>query len=527
MPRPRRTKVASTASIALSSEAVDKKSKKSKPSVPIPRNGATMGKKTRQTTVTANKSMPDGFKISGAYNLPTSTQETASSERPASAAAVNKNGLNDTYSRTTRLRTSSHTEPDSIPSVPYPAKEIRPQTPEADHSTDSDLYGLSPSGEISRAKIEAQQESRRASLMQPQSAIKALSTPSIETSILALNKFKRRKRQPSIIRQMQEASELGSVDDFDLDDFDPENESTPLHLTNKAAEFRNGEPRTSSSRKRRHSEMIQVSVNSTPTLSSPNADDDLPQELTVPTTGHTEDAESLNDILAPPLSSSSDHSPPHPTYAPSFPKNTKTVGDNTKRRRRVTKVSTDVLQSFLPRTRTRKSRRQQNKRNEFDLSQSTSAPNSDDIIDLNSDISISTVDEPKARKQSNKASASAKSRTHQIRSTSSKQPRRMALAENNTAQVNPQGHPKGLTASAKQNQRQTYGKRAVEEDKENENDDLYAPNSNNDVDESTLLEEVSRSKELVKMKNKFAEIDGWEMEFESVDLGGSSSSSWR
>jgi hypothetical protein len=531
MPRPKRTKVASNASKAPSAEATDKKSNRSKPSDPLKVNKGISGRMTRQTAENRESSAPEEFRMSGALPLPNSVQETASNEISTSVNNQLQNESNRPQSRTKRLRPSHQKETKSSSPVRNPTTRIRAQTPDLDNSTDSDLYGLSPSGEISRTKLESQQASRRASLMQPQSAIKALSTPSVETSILALNKFKRRTRQPSIIRQMLEASELGNVDDFTLDDFNPENESTPLQLNREVATHNGSEPRTSSSRKRKHSEMIQSSMStpllSSPPPSSPIAQNDVPEEHNLPHIEDTVDAELLSDIMAPPMSSSSENSPPHHTYATTFSKNPKPVGDNTKRRRRVTKVSTDVLQSFLPKARARRSRRQQTKRQELDSSQPISAPNSDDLVDLTSDTSVLAAEEPKPKKPLNRPPASTKTKPHQSRPTTTNQPRRKALAENNNTQLTTPAPPKGSNTSMKSKQRRTYGKRAMEEDKENENDNSYAPNSNNDVDESTLYEEASKSKELVKLKNKFAEIDAWEMEYENVDLGGSSSSPWR
>ncbi|KAL8834826.1 MAG: hypothetical protein Q9170_003568, partial [Blastenia crenularia] len=61
---------------------------------------------------------------------------------------------------------------------------------------------------------------------------KPRTTPSRETSILAIENFNRRPRQPSLLQiaQAQIPAEESSLNDT-LDDFDPDDESTPLHLS--------------------------------------------------------------------------------------------------------------------------------------------------------------------------------------------------------------------------------------------------------------------------------------------------------
>ena len=45
--------------------------------------------------------------------------------------------------------------------------------------------------------------------------------------------------------------------------------------------------------------------------------------------------------------------------------------------------------------------------------------------------------------------------------------------------------------------------------------------------EKTTKSKVGKSKALEKARKMFAKVDEWEMEFESVDLGGGESSPWR
>ncbi len=164
------------------------------------------------------------------------------------------------------IRASSTSKAPSV-AVPLPSGQKtatrmhRENTPPI-YDPDDDLYGLSPAGEISLAKIEATRKSRReASTTQkqvttvPPSALRVRSTPAAEASYLALANFKRRPRQPSIIRLVQQASEIG--DDLDFDDLEPEDESTPLNLNKSRAQEsdRNASPQTSSSRKRKFDEV--------------------------------------------------------------------------------------------------------------------------------------------------------------------------------------------------------------------------------------------------------------------------------
>ena len=83
--------------------------------------------------------------------------------------------------------------------------------------------------------------------------------------------------------------------------------------------------------------------------------------------------------------------------------------------------------------------------------------------------------------------------------------------------------------------KRTYGRRG-EEDKENdgsvagladgESEDSDGVGCVNEMGRSKGIKDVAMSKELEAARKKFAEIDDWEMEFESVDVGGTSSP-WR
>lgn len=74
----------------------------------------------------------------------------------------------------------------------------------------------------------------------------------------------------------------------------------------------------------------------------------------------------------------------------------------------------------------------------------------------------------------------------------------------------------------------TYGnRRVVSSDKENESTFIYHELSEEDDEPTEVTINHAKSAELAAAAKKFAEVDQWEMEFESVDIGGESSSPWR
>ena len=129
---------------------------------------------------------------------------------------------------------------DALPTKPAAAQESNIAVPEQ-----SEHY-LSPSpshpGKLSSVK------NKRASVVQPGSAIRPQGTPAVESSILALKNFKRRPRQPSMLQMVQRATasarpsavhaqSIGDPNVFDVegaddieDEFAPEAEGTPLHV---------------------------------------------------------------------------------------------------------------------------------------------------------------------------------------------------------------------------------------------------------------------------------------------------------
>jgi hypothetical protein len=99
-----------------------------------------------------------------------------------------------------------------------------------------------------------------------------------------------------------------------------------------------------------------------------------------------------------------------------------------------------------------------------------------------------------------------------------------------------------LSTKAKGKEKRTYGRRSdANADKENHNHDssfaLGGSNASSDAEsdagldrgvraKSRGLKEVVKSKEIQAARQKFQEVDEWELSFESVDMGGTSSD-WR
>lgn len=447
----------------------------------------------------------------------------------------------------------------SPPAKSHPAQ--RERTPSSRLDTE-DLYGLSPGGEASRLRL----ESRRQSIQYPHSALKAQGTPAVETSVLALTNFKRRPRQGSIIRMVQQTSELGDPEapsDVDVEDdpilrglentldnfedFNPENESTPLHLRNRETDARADEPRTSSSRKRKHAqsdEEIQVPQSSPPIPSSPPArhqslshsspSASLPE--VVESTQNSPEVDIYSETMAPPQSSSAPASPvqspirtdKRPKLSGQHDDENDDVGSPSpdqakkrKSRKKAPAISTAALQSLLPKPR-RKARGARHS-DDYDI------PSSDDDNDTALTLQDSDDDELaqlKTRRRATKTpmrkvSGNRKKAVKTVSPASTRKKRASAKAKGKEAG--------GLKV------KKTYSRAAVEKENDgsagissdHDSEDAEIVNGGQKPTGSLVLSKVAKAKELQEAKKKFAEVDKFEMEFESVDLGGGSSSPWR
>jgi hypothetical protein len=450
----------------------------------------------------------------------------------------------------------------------------RAHTPSPRLNTDEDLYGLSPGGEASRIRLEVRRQSTQQ--QPPPSALKAQGTPAVETSILALANFKRRPRQHSIIRMVQQTSELGNqsnVDESlrDLDDtlrdfdaFNPDDESTPLHLSKRlsdsfsASKLRRKsalDTQLSSSRKRKHDDVendIQVPRSSPPLASSPprnarsvvvvsdsdsSTSSSAPEEV-VPSTEQEQEAEAdperYSDTMAPPLSSSDISSPPRPQIVskarPDKRRKTGTKADRealkqaptsrNARQKRAPAISTDALQSLLPRARNQK--RSTAKNDTYEI------PSSDPVEASNISVEVDSDSDELARPVRKTRGTSVTTRIP-IGKADGNRGRKRKVTEQP-----PLSTGKSLATANKEKRRRTYSRAPA--DKENDESLLISDrDSNSEDDEDGRPRKqrdsgigMSASKELEAARKKFEEVDQWEMEFESVDLGGGqSSATWR
>ncbi|KXT07659.1 hypothetical protein AC578_10224 [Pseudocercospora eumusae] len=172
-------------------------------------------------------------------------------------------------------------------------------------------------------------------------------------------------------------------------------------------------------------------------------------------------------------------------------------------------INTATLQSLLPKRRRALKPRQ--RKSEFDFEET------DDDSDVPLQTSHLDDDEDelggRMRKQTKSAQPTGRKNAPAKRGKSSK-----------TAQKTVK-----TAMAAKRKEQKTYGRSTEHSDKENEGSDFE------EADESTLpeislsMQEVAKSKELEAAKAKFADIDTWDMEFESMsaELHRSSSQSWR
>ncbi|KAI5235524.1 hypothetical protein E4T42_09686 [Aureobasidium subglaciale] len=405
-----------------------------------------------------------------------------------------------------------------------------------------------------------------ASVARPQSAVKMQSTPGAESSVLALQNFRRRARQPSLLQMVQNpelvaASPIDDTTDFTLgslgdeDDFAPHDESTPLQVskskpvdveqeveeaeegeeqqkaqTPEAAlpdsddEFYGATPQKTSQRqtRKRKSDAIDDSevqvTRSSPSLPSPSRSIAEPEEYeAIPATAPDDDEEEaattesqqerlLSDTYADPMSSSpppepiSPTSPEHhrqtPALSPSAIRKSARAGGQPKK---IKPLTTATLRAMLP-------KRRAQRKDEFDFTSSSAHEASSSAFE----------DERRKKAKTKKPTA----------------PKKTPVAK---------AKKPATTAATSKRTSRTYGRSNKENDpvhissgssslSELNSDDLEA-----DETADTSLDTIKGAKsddkvsdELRKAREKFMEVDDWEMEFESASIGvGDASSPWR
>ena len=388
------------------------------------------------------------------------------------------------------------------------------------------------------------------SQIRPSSALKVHGTPGMENSILALTKFKRRPRQPSILRMVHQTTDVedndqDDADSFsdldDLDNFNPDDESTPLHLNKRPEEGEDvsglaGSLSSSASRSRKRKlgspepNVLPSSPPRSPFSGSdpiesrsptPYIPDDIIESCENPTSVEkAANNEPMSDTMAPPRSSSvvqeetedtsirtrSEQMRPlrgrpgsrnvSATLKGAAVTRDRPTRAGAKERAKETVLSTAKLQALLPKRHTRA-------RGEPDI---YDLPGSDEPTEMPLDSDEDELQRPPSRRVRATAKPPPKRTTKKGRQKQ-KEPRKAESVRNNHRIS------------------RTYGRRSS--DKENESTFVHDEEPDNADDTTAATNHPVDSVQLEAIAKKFQEVDEWEMEFETVDGGEPESSPWR
>ena len=406
-------------------------------------------------------------------------------------------------------------------------------------------------------------------------------TPSADASILG--PLKLRKRQPSILRLIDGPD--SSTLDLDLEDFLPDDESTPLNVSRK--------------RKLSLSPKTPLPAQSQPqagavevgTGNSTNTEPDLPPApSSAISERRTPHPEPDDEIMAPPQSSSSNPSPVKATT-------TFTIKDKTNARKaKETKsISTTALQALMPARRQQRARRDRAAKaaSEFDIPEDSSDPQGDTFRKRTGDSSAeeSYIASPRTtgrgKRNHPQPTKHQKKKNPPTRNPDAKHPqaeKERSRADGGPRNKNTSTHSSPPTvratpavtkpsSSSQQPQQRTetpvklYSRRADgagagtedadagEHDKENRPSPSSAGSSKRarrpgraksaktlsgpaDIDDADFAIQVDRAAsattgrdsddseggfrgEQARLVQKFKEVDEWEMEFEDVTVDGS------
>ena len=406
----------------------------------------------------------------------------------------------------------------------------------------------------------------------PAPMAKTQATPLRENSVLALENFKRRPRQPSILQMAQAHNAAAdSENDDTLDDFNPDDESTPLRVSypHSQQELSSTSSRQSLSRKRKLSTPeIQVPASqmqspsdppSSPPLSQPEdlfdiiAEDSQPNPTLPPLPIGPSPPPNLidSDTMAPPQSSSIPTSPQKLQRSPQPKTRTKKapVATNSKPNRVLQQgqsksalpprspspiqplptttpqgrsplkpLTTSALQNLLPRRRRRVSNKENNV---FDLNTSSEieAPNMDgDEDELHYHPSAKVARKPrseKSKKNGPKAKSGKKGKPD-AGSTGTKKLGHGTATHKDGAQ-----HRQSMTYTRKQLQ-STSGvgndeNELVESGDDDDDDDGSGEDGHRGGRGAAgLVLDGKAKQEMKRLAAKFREVDDWGLEFEEV-----------
>jgi hypothetical protein len=222
------------------------------------------------------------------------------------------------------------------------------------------------------------------------------------------------------------------------------------------------------------------------------------------------------DIYADPLTQLS---PPPPE-----PAKTRSKGNSKK----PTAMSTATLRALLPKRTQRPQPRP--KRTEYDIS----SDEEDDAIAFDTTHLEDDEDELGGRtRRQTRAAAPSKGGRKSTAATSTSKSKSTTSTRKPSAPPPPPAKTKSKSkAKAKSTTTRTYGRATTTSDKENEGGDGGQESSSENGEQaetSMSMREVAHSKELEEARRKFAEVDNWDLAFESVSNEGhrSSSQGWR
>ncbi|KAF1995405.1 hypothetical protein P154DRAFT_445556 [Amniculicola lignicola CBS 123094] len=515
MPRPKRTKVAST----TATKRVTKPQKAAKPT-PEPREASEssgpLDKFSDEEDGTVFKSSrirrrwnPDrpepqvgvDFTMSGA--LPAGDVVAPSESRQTPSSSTSKRTRASTGRKDSRAQKATVRGQES--------------TNTALHDTLVDEESSITFGDLSFGSLDSQSPAHGT---RPPSMIGG--TPAHETSFLALTNFKRRTRQPSLLRMVHQTTDVEDNDLDELDDFNPEAESTPLNLCKNEKEQENEanvdlslSSTSSRGRKRKLSSPVVQVPRSSPPFEPPSGVDveesrssspSLPENIVpsreeVPDSQLPPESEPPSETQAPPRSSSTpvedvEDSPVKPRQR-GRRKATHSAAANLKGeanksangRTKAQSISTAKLQSMLPRRRTYRTE----ERDAFDIASSDEA----DPTPIDSD-------EDELQMPTRRTSAKRKGPKAEVAKKTSRKAKKPAM----------------LAAAVRKNTK-TYGR--LSSDKEN----AGGEDESRDVENTTELSVTAPKSALAAIAKKFEDVDAFEMEFESVDASGENSSPWR
>ncbi|GAB1728723.1 hypothetical protein NU195Hw_g434t1 [Hortaea werneckii] len=187
-------------------------------------------------------------------------------------------------------------------------------------------------------------------------------------------------------------------------------------------------------------------------------------------------------------------------------------------------LSTANLQALLPKRRAKP--RPRHRTTEYDFTSDEDEESELDAAHLDED-----EDELGGRMRRRTSAASKGRKSAAPRTKTKSRGGKSAQAARKSSAAPPARKSTAATAKTRKGQPKTYGRAGNASDKENE--DAYE-SVDEDGDDTTDLpavdmRQVAKSRELEEAKRKFEEVDGWDMEFESMsqDDHRSSSQAWR